>query len=87
MGGGERADSAGTLGGMAQRKPNPKLLAGLIVVHVVVATFTWRDIRHRDPSQIRGPKWVWRLASAAQTGNSLAYWLFARKSGELQDHL
>ena len=31
-------------------------------------------------AKIRGPKWVWRLASAEQMGNSLAYWLFARKS-------
>jgi len=72
---------------MAQSKLDPRLLAGLIVVHVAVAAFTWRDIRHRDPSQIRGPKWVWRLASAAQMGNSLAYWLFARTSTDPADGL
>ena len=53
---------------------------GLIVVHIVVAILTWRDISHRDQSQIRGPKWIWRVASIVQMGNSLAYWLFARKS-------
>jgi hypothetical protein len=65
---------------MTGRKPNRKLLAVLAVLHVVVAVFTWRDIQKRDPSQIRGPKWVWRTASAAQMGNALVYWLFARKN-------
>ena len=69
---------------VAQRKPDPKILAGLIFVHIAVAAFTWRDIRHREPSQIRGPKWVWQIASAAQMGNSLAYWLFARKAADPQ---
>jgi hypothetical protein len=68
---------------MTRRKLDPRLLVGLIVMHVVVASLTWRDISHRDQSQIRGPKWVWRLASTVQMGNSLAYWLFARKSADL----
>jgi len=58
---------------MAQRKLDPRLLAALVVLHLIVAAFTWRDIRRREPNQIRGPKWVWRIASAAQMGNSLAY--------------
>jgi hypothetical protein len=65
---------------MVGGKPNGKLLAFLAAIHVVVAAFTWRDIKNRDPDQIRGPKWVWRIASAAQMGNALVYWLFARKS-------
>jgi hypothetical protein len=72
---------------VARRKLDPRILIGLIVVHIVATALTWRDIRHRDQSQIRGPKWVWRLASAVQMGNSLAYWLFARKSPEPQDGL
>jgi hypothetical protein len=64
---------------VAQRKVHPKVVAGLVVVQIVVAIVTWRDISRRDQSQIRGPKWVWRVASAAQLGNSLAYWVFARK--------
>jgi hypothetical protein len=72
---------------VGRRKVDPKLLVGLVAVHVVVAALTWRDIRHRDQFQIRGPKWVWRLASAVQMGNSLAYWLFARKPTSLQDSL
>jgi hypothetical protein len=69
---------------MAGRKSNGKLLAVLAVIHVVVAAFTWRDIKNRDPDQIRGPKWVWRIASAVQMGNALVYWLFARKSPNRQ---
>lgn len=60
-----------------QTKLDPRLLVGLIVVHSVVAILTWRDISHRDQTQIRGPKWVWRFASGVQVGNSLAYWLVA----------
>jgi hypothetical protein len=65
--------------GVPKRKLDPRVLACLIVLHVVVATFTWRDIERRDPSQIRGPKWLWRIATAVQTGNSFAYWVFGRK--------
>lgn len=65
---------------MVRRKPNPRLLAGLIAAHVVVTVLTWRDIGRRGPDQIRGPKWIWRVASAAQMGNSLVYWVFARRT-------
>jgi hypothetical protein len=68
---------------MTRRNLDPRLLVSLIVVHSVVAILTWKDISHRDQSQIRGPKWIWRIASTVQMGNSLAYWLFARKSAEL----
>lgn len=64
---------------MERRKLDPRLLGFLIAVHVFVMALTWRDIGRRDPSQIRGPKWLWRLASALQMGNALVYWLFARK--------
>ncbi len=33
---------------VAQRKPDPRLLAGVIVVHVVVAGFTWRHPASRS---------------------------------------
>jgi hypothetical protein len=64
---------------VSRRKPDRKLLVLLAVIHVIVAAFTWRDIKNRDPDQIRGPKWVWRIASAVQMGNAAVYWLFARK--------
>ncbi len=65
---------------MTRRKLDPRLLAALIAAHVVVAALTWRDIERRGADQIRGPKWVWRVASAAQMGNALVYWLFARRA-------
>jgi hypothetical protein len=70
---------------VARRRFDPKLLGALIAAHVVVATLTWRDIGHRQPDEIRGPKWVWRLASAVQMGNALVYWLFARRAANPQD--
>jgi hypothetical protein len=70
---------------VARRKLDPRLLAGLIAAHIVVAALTWRDIGRRQPDQIRGPKWVWRVASAVQMGNSLVYWLFARKGTNPRD--
>jgi hypothetical protein len=55
------------------------LIAAVLVVHLVVASFTWRDLRRRSDDQVRGPKAVWRLASAANTGGSVAYFVFGRK--------
>jgi len=81
--GGERVDPEWHIWWMSRRKLDPRLMVILIVVHTVVATLTWRDISHRDQSQIRGRKWVWRLASTVQMGNSLAYWLFASKSADV----
>jgi len=49
------------------------------MAHVIVAALTWRDIDRRTDEQVRGPRWLWRIASAAQMGNALIYWLFARK--------
>jgi hypothetical protein len=53
--------------------------AGIVAAHVIVTALTWRDIRHRAASEVRGPKRFWRIASAMQMGNSLAYWLVGRR--------
>jgi hypothetical protein len=63
-----------------RHKIDPRLLAGLIAAHVVVAILTWWDIGRREPNQIRGPKWIWRIASAVQMGNALVYWVFGRRT-------
>jgi hypothetical protein len=62
-----------------RRKPDLRILAPVLVVHLIIATLTWRDIKRRPAAQIRGPKPVWRLASAANTLGSLAYWLVGRR--------
>jgi hypothetical protein len=60
-------------------KPNPAVIAALLVGHVAVTALTWRDLRHRSGDQVRGSKKWWRVASAANTANSLIYWLIGRK--------
>lgn len=46
---------------------------------MAVTAFTWRDIKRRQPSQIRGNKRVWRALTALNTGNSALYWLIGRR--------
>ena len=62
-----------------ERKPNKYVVAALVVVHVVVVTLTWRDIRSRQPEQIRGPKKFWLVVSALNMGNAAIYWLVGRR--------
>jgi hypothetical protein len=56
-----------------------KLLAVVLVLHLIVVTLTWRDMRARPDAAVRGPKALWRFASAMNTTGSLAYWLFGRR--------
>jgi hypothetical protein len=57
------------------------VLAAILTAEVAVAVLTWRDIRHRPAEQIRGSKWLWRILSIINPGNSLAYWLVGRRYG------
>ncbi|HEY5104319.1 MAG TPA: hypothetical protein VII65_04665 [Acidimicrobiales bacterium] len=54
------------------------IIAGALILWVVVTPFMWRDLRRRSYDGVRGPKWLWWIASANLTG-SMAYWLFGRK--------
>ncbi|MBO0816801.1 MAG: hypothetical protein J2P30_16880 [Actinobacteria bacterium] len=63
----------------ANGKPNKVVLAIVAVVHVTIMALTWRDLRSRPAGQIRGPKQLWRVASALNTSGSAAYWLFGRR--------
>ena len=63
----------------AKGKPNKVVLATVAVVHVTVMALTWRDLRSRSAGQVRGPKKLWRVASALNTTGSAAYWLFGRR--------
>ncbi len=62
-----------------ERKPNKYVLAAFTVVHVVVVTLTWRDIRSRPEEQVRGNKRFWRVFSALNTANAVVYWLVGRR--------
>lgn len=64
-----------------QRKLTPLHWAGIFVVHVVITSIVWRDLRHRSDAQVRGSKRVWRIASAANSANSVLYLLVGRRGG------
>ncbi|MGA8207917.1 MAG: hypothetical protein WB867_07845 [Candidatus Dormiibacterota bacterium] len=70
---------------MDRRRPSPALLASIFAVHLAVTALTWRSLRRRTPAQVRGSKRLWRLASAVNTGWSIAYFLVGRKRAA--DHL
>ena len=63
----------------ATKKPDPRVLAVVAVVHLVVTRLTWRDLRDRPDEQVPGPKPLWRVASALNTSGSVAYWLLGRR--------
>jgi hypothetical protein len=58
-----------------------RLLLVVLVVHVILARFTWRDLRRRPESAVRGPKRLWRVWASLNTTGSLAYWTFGRRRG------
>ena len=61
------------------RKAGLPVLAGILAAHVAVTAITWRDLRDRQPEQVRGTKRFWKVASGANTIGSLAYYLVGRK--------
>jgi hypothetical protein len=68
---------------MANTRPNPKVLALVMVVHVLVTAFVWKDIDRRPAQAIRGSKGLWRFLTALNTSHSLVYLLVGirRRSG------
>jgi hypothetical protein len=56
-----------------------RVLAVILVVHVILLALTRRDLRTRSDDAVRGRKWVWRTWSTLNTTGSVAYWLFGRK--------
>jgi hypothetical protein len=55
------------------------ILVVVLIVHVILARFTLRDLRHRPVSAVRGPKRLWRVWATTNTTGSLAYWLVGRR--------
>jgi hypothetical protein len=62
------------------RRPNPKVLAAVVGVELVVAVLAYRDLSRRPAELVRGPKKLWRVVIGMNPGNSLAYWLLGRRS-------
>lgn len=55
------------------------ILVVVLVVHVILARLTLRDLRGRPESTVRGPKLLWRVWATMNTTGSLAYWLVGRR--------
>lgn len=68
------------MGHSMNRKPDPVLL--IVIAHVCVTAWTWRDIQRRPARKIRGSKGLWRVLSAANTLGSASYWLIGRRWGQ-----
>jgi hypothetical protein len=56
-----------------------RILIVALVIHLIMLNLTWRDLRRRPASAVRGKKRAWRLASMANTSGAVAYWLFGRR--------
>ncbi|MET0694633.1 MAG: hypothetical protein ABWX96_11965 [Propionibacteriaceae bacterium] len=65
---------------MGLNRQDPRLPFLILAAHTLIAAFTWRDVNRRDPADLRGPKWLWRLLSGLNTTGALAYYLVGRKS-------
>jgi hypothetical protein len=65
---------------VVERTRHPRIVIPIILaVHATIAALTWRDIAHRPARRIRGPKTLWRVASALNTMGSSAYWVIGRR--------
>ena len=67
---------------MDETRRRSLLVAAVLVLWAAVTPLMWRDLRRRAPSQIRGPKWLWWIASSNLSG-SAAYWLVGRRRSSL----
>jgi hypothetical protein len=55
-------------------------LAAIVVpIQVALAVLAWRDMAWRSDDDVRGSKRFWRVVVLLNPGNSVAYWLFARR--------
>ncbi len=55
---------------MGQRRVRPDIIAALVVVDLVAASFAWRDLKRRSESEVRGTKRLWHVLILANPGNS-----------------
>ena len=61
------------------RKPNKLVLAAFAIAHIAITTLTWRDLRNRPATHVRGSKTFWRVLSAVNILGSAGYWVLARR--------
>jgi hypothetical protein len=55
-----------------------KVLIGALVVHAGLIGITHTDLTNRPAEQIRGPKWLWRVFTVANSSSSVVYLLWGR---------
>lgn len=53
-------------------------VVGALVAHVALVGLAHSDLSKRDAEQIRGPKWVWRMMTAANSSFVGVYFLLGR---------
>lgn len=61
---------------------NPRsraVVVAALIVWAVVTPLVWRDLQRRTKEEVRGPKLLWRLASANLSG-SVLYALVGRRN-------
>jgi hypothetical protein len=56
-----------------------RVLAAVLVVHVILLALTRMDLRSRPDNAVRGNKRMWKVWSTLNTTGSVAYWLVGRK--------
>ena len=61
---------------------DPRAKAALVIgslVELVLTTVALRDLKRRPSSQVRGPKFLWRLLAFVQPVGPIAYLLLGRR--------
>ena len=56
-----------------------RVLAVVLVIHVILLALTRKDLRARPADAVRGNKRMWKVWSTMNTTGSVAYWLIGRK--------
>ncbi len=56
-----------------------RVLAVVLVVHVILLALTRMDLRSRPDNAVRGNRRMWKAWSTLNTTGSVAYWLVGRK--------
>lgn len=61
---------------------SPRARAGVVAIAAMEAALTTaalRDLHSRNRSELKGPKWVWRLAMLVQPVGPIVYLIVGRK--------
>jgi hypothetical protein len=58
--------------------PERLVIGAVVALLLAIVAVTERDIAARDPSELRGPKLLWRGVATNAVG-ALAYWAWGRR--------